>query len=410
MDREILRTLAARIREISEMPIQAEKRELHRAVNSKRMIRPVVLMDELPWNQLNGSGELTLKCENAFLRRVEDVFRKTLWKYDHCPCDMLVEPFYALPRSITIGDIGISAPIGEVRMADKGNNIISRSLQDQLSSFDALEKLHVPEIYADDDKTNAEKEMLTDIFGDLLPVKTVGLNHAGFLCPWDDLSFWRGVEAIYMDLYDEPELLHETMKRIMDIKKQLLEKEIELELLDDYLPLLHCTASLTDELPGKKENGKTLPKNMWARGMAQVFASVSPRMHDEFEIRYVKEYFDNFGLLYYGCCEPLHDKIEILKQFKNLRKISITPWADVRKAAERMGRDYVMARKPNPAAVGVLEINEDALRKDILETLDACRENETPVEFTLKDISSVCYKPENLEKWERIVMETVLNY
>ena len=181
-------------------------------------------------------------------------------------------------------------------------------------------------------------------------------------------------------------------------------------LLDTYMNTLHCTAALVDDLPGELVNGKVTPKNMWARGTAQVFASVSPAMHDEFEIEYVKEFFSDFGLLYYGCCEPLHDKIEIVKKMPNVRKLSITPWANVRKAAEQMGREFVMARKPNPAAVAVDHLDEGVLRNDILETLQACRENGTSVEFTLKDISSVNYHPENLTRWEQIVMETVKNF
>jgi hypothetical protein len=75
-----------------------------------------------------------------------------------------------------------------------------------------------------------------------------------------------------------------------------------------------------------------------------------------------------------------------------------------------MGGDFVMARKPNPAMVATPALDEEALRRDILETLTVCRENHTPVEFTLKDISSVAYHPENLERWEKVVMETVRNF
>ena len=60
--------------------------------------------------------------------------------------------------------------------------------------------------------------------------------------------------------------------------------------------------------------------------------------------------------------------------------------------------------------VAVDSLDEELLRKDILETLAACRENGTPCEFILKDISSVRYNPMNLTNWERVVMETVRNY
>ena len=409
-DRNILRNLAGQIAEIAALDIQKENRKLHRAVNNRKMIRPVVLLAELPWNQLNGDGELTLQCEDPTLRWVEEGMRRTLYQWHHCPGDMLVDPFFLLDRSVGIGDIGVSQPQGEVVMADKGNNIVSRHLEDQLSTFEAVEKLHVPEIIVDNERTERQFNQLNDVFGDILPIRLHGNSYIGSFAPWDDIAWWRGVQSIYMDLYDNPELLHATMRKIVDIKMAVLDKLEALDLLDPYMPYVHCTAALVDDLPGEIQNGHVTAKNLWGRGTAQAFASVSPAMHDEFEVEYVKDYFSRFGLLYYGCCEPLHNKIDIIRKFPNLRKISITPWADVRIAAERMGSEYVMARKPNPAAVAVPHLDEDTLRKDILETLEVCRENGTSVEFTLKDISSVNYNPENLTRWEKVVMETVKNF
>jgi hypothetical protein len=268
----------------------------------------------------------------------------------------------------------------------------------------------VPEVLVDDALTEQRRQLLDSIFGDLLPVHVVGMTYAAYFTPWDDLAMWRGVEAVYMDLVDEPEFMHAYIRKYRDIRLKLLDKIEAMDLLEADTPNLHCTSRLVDDLPDRVEGRKTTRAEIWARGAAQVFASVSPRMHDEYEMEYVKEFFQGFGLLYYGCCEPLHDKIDIVRKLPNLRKISITPWADVRKAAERMGRDYVMARKPNPASVAMGALDEALLRKDILETLAACRENGTALEFTLKDISSVGYRPENLARWEKVAMETVRAY
>lgn len=409
MDREILRGLAGRIAEIAALDVQKETEKLYRGVNGLKMIRPVVLLDELPYNQLNAQGELTLYCQDPFLREVEQEMRRTLYRWDHCRGDMLVEPFYALDRVIEIGDIGVN--IHESTLAsDGGNNIVSHHYEDQLDTFESLEKLHEPEIRVDDALTRARYELLDGLFGDLLPIRVCGLRNAGFYMPWDNLAMWRGVEPIYIDLVENPELLHAFMRKFVSIRKALLDKEEQMGLLDPHLPVLHCTAGLVDELPGEIVDGRVTRRNLWGRGTAQMFASVSPAMHDEFEIAYAQEFFEGFGLLYYGCCEPLHDKIDIVKKLPNLRKLSITPWADVRKAAQQMGGDYVLSRKPNPAAVAVPRLDEEALRRDILETLKICREYGTPCEFVLKDISSVCYNPENLTRWEQVVMETVKNF
>ena len=94
MDREILRSLAGQIAEIAALDIQKKNADMYRALNSLRPVRPVVLIDELPWNQLEISGELELKCEDEYLRSVERDMRRILYKWNHCRCDMIVEPFW----------------------------------------------------------------------------------------------------------------------------------------------------------------------------------------------------------------------------------------------------------------------------------------------------------------------------
>ena len=113
-------------------------------------------------------------------------------------------------------------------------------------------------------------------------------------------------------------------------------------------------------------------KNVWGRGLAQIFSTVSPNMHDEFDITYMKEAMAPFGAVYYGCCEPLDKKIDILRQIPNLRKISISPWADINIAAEAIQKDYVASVKPNPANVACDSLDEQIIRKELEKILHAC--------------------------------------
>ena len=142
-------------------------------------------------------------------------------------------------------------------------------------------------------------------------------------------------------------------------------------------------------------------------GMAQIFATVSPAMHDEFEIEYAIPWYDRFGLGYYGCCEPLHDKIHIIDRLPRVRKISISPWADVPKSAERLAGRYVMSRKPSPAFLAHKRWSAEAVREDLQSTWDTCRAAGCAVEFILKDISTVNYHPEHLWEWESIARGVV---
>jgi len=128
-------------------------------------------------------------------------------------------------------------------------------------------------------------------------------------------------------------------------------------------------------------------------------------MFDEYEIEINLPIFERFGLVYYGCCDPLDKKMAEVKRIPNLRKISVSPWASDQASAEAIGKDFVFSSKPNPAYL--VDFNEDFIRKNLRETISLCRKNNCPLELILKDISTVGYKPERLWKWAEIAMEEV---
>jgi hypothetical protein len=141
--------------------------------------------------------------------------------------------------------------------------------------------------------------------------------------------------------------------------------------------------------------------------MAQMFSEVSPEMQDEFDITPLKPLLERYGLVYYGCCEPLHNKIDIVRKIRNVRKISISPWANKEIAAANIHGDYVFSAKPNPAYVAMGSFDADLVRKDLAETVEICRRHNTPCELILKDVSTVCKDPARLSQWEKIAMEVV---
>jgi len=115
---------------------------------------------------------------------------------------------------------------------------------------------------------------------------------------------------------------------------------------------------------------------------------------------------DRHALVYYGCCEPLDNKLGLLKTVPNIRKLGVSPWSNVRLCAEQMRGDYVFARKPNPAFVAGT-FSAETVITEISETLEACIEHGCPCELVLKDISTVTYKPQNIIEWNKVVQETI---
>jgi len=120
-----------------------------------------------------------------------------------------------------------------------------------------------------------------------------------------------------------------------------------------------------------------------------------------------KKWYDRFGLGYYGCCEPLDEKIDIIRELPNVKKISMSPWVDQERGAEKISGDFVFSRKPNPAFLAWDTWRPQAVEQDLRETYEVCNRYGCPVEFILKDISTVRYKPQNLWEWADIAMQVV---
>jgi hypothetical protein len=128
-------------------------------------------------------------------------------------------------------------------------------------------------------------------------------------------------------------------------------------------------------------------------------------MHEEFALQYELKLLNRFGLNCYGCCEPLHRKIELLKKIPRLRRISMSPKANIDEGAAALGTKYIFSHKPNPAVLAWDTWNPEEARKalrDALQRTRGCR-----VEVILKDITTVRNQPQRLWEWSRIAMEEV---
>lgn len=265
----------------------------------------------------------------------------------------------------------------------------------------------MPQVTYEKEKTEAIRDRLAEAIGDLLPVRITG--HNCYISQWDEIATYRGVTPLLIDLVERPSHSHAIMARVTEMFIERYRQFEDLDLLEPEPYLIHCTPALCDDLKKPAKGEKTLRCHVWGRCMAQIFASVSPAMHDEFEIEYQKRTMEPFSLVYYGCCEPLDQKIDIVRKIPHLRKISVTPWADVKIAAEAIGKNYVLSAKPNPAHVaGSFDVT--VIQKEMKAILDACSKNGCSCEIILKDISTVSRNPENLRKWEQTVMDIVRAY
>ena len=409
-DRKIVRKLAAQYYNIAMSGENLEKARLYRAVNDRKMIRPVVLVDEIPWFELNIDGCLDCVCEDPGLRGLEWHFRYWLARRKYFGGDLYFNPVYLITKIVHFSGIGVETE-EKIIKTDEKNYIVAHQYFDKLQTDEDLEKLQNQTVTYDETGTKKQFEFVSDIIGDIIPVKITGLSSDYGLGHgiWDTVSFLRGVENLLTDLAERPEFMHKTARKLTDIFLDKIRQIEDKKLLGVDQTYIHCTPALTDDLERPSDFDDIKLNNLWGRAVAQIFGSVSKAMHDEFDITYAVETMKPFGMVYYGCCEPLDKKIDILRKIKNLRKISITPWADINLAAETIGKDYVIAAKPNPANVSA-GFDENIIRKELKSIVDAVKRNNCSCDIVLKDISTVAGKPEHLLRWVEIAMETVNNY
>jgi hypothetical protein len=402
---QVLQTLAEKLAAIAALPVQNEKKALWTLNNDLKPTRPLVYIDQLPWHEIAQCPEMRLECEEPFLRRIEQRLRETLYRWHHFPCDMVVESRIDIPHAYDGLAYGLHIKEKGI-WTDNRNDVYSHEYQEQLNSEEDLNRLQYDTVTLDRQLDMEHLKICEHIFGGILPVRFEGVQiHTGV---WDRIAQLRDPQNMLMDLIDRPEFTRQIVLKLRDITMDSVRQCEQLGLLDESLQYVHCTGAYTEDLP-KVKNGLVKSKNVWAFGMSQIFGSVSKGMHEAFDIDLLMPLYEMFGLMYYGCCEPLHDKINIVRKIGNVRKISMSPWADVNKGAEGISGDYVFSLKPRPTLIGNGRFEAELIREQLKAAKDACRRYHTPCEFIMKDVSTVQGRIEFLDMWNDLAMEVALS-
>ena len=402
-DAAIVRQLAARVAEIAALPVQEEKRALWRKLNALEPARAMVMIDQVCWNEMNIADELTLRCADAECRGHEERLRRTLYQWRLFPVDMVVESFVRVPKAIINCGFGIGVQ-EETAVSDPTNAVVGHKYANQFQTEADLEKIRTPRISCDPAETERRIAVAHELFDGLLDVRPWGADP--YLSLWDPISSWMGVENALYALVDKPDFMHRLLIRMTDGYMSMLDQLEKQGLLCEPQSLIHCTGAYTDELPAPGYNPQVpRTKDLWTFGLAQMFSTVSPAMFREFEVDYTSRICKRFGLVYYGCCDPLDGKMAEVRMIPNVRKVSMSPWVNEDRGAAEIGGDFVYSRKPSPALVATDHFHPDQIRADLVATRKICDKHGCPLEFILKDISTVRYEPERLAEWARIAMQ-----
>ena len=410
-DVDVLRRLVGDLAGIAALPVHREKTRLWTALNDLKSERPLVWINEICWNEMDVDGELTLQAEHPWARDQERGLRQTIYQWRHLPADMIVNDYLACPLAIENSGWGIHEDV-EVVKTDDSNAVVSRHFHKQICELEDLDKIRMPVVTHNIAETEARFQLMNSVYAGIMPVKKVGQSHVWFT-PWDFLIRWWGIEDAMTDMYDRPELVHAAVERMVDawmVEMDQFEAQCLLAFDNNNTRVGSGGYGYVSSLPGTDYlPDHVKPHNMWGCSNAQIFSEVSPEMHWEFAIQHDLRWLKRWGLTYYGCCEPLDGKAEILKRIPNLRKVSVSPWCKSERAVSDLGGKYVLSRKPSPAILAEDNWHPDRARADLVKFMEATG-GTCHVELIMKDISTVRYKPQRLWEWSRIAMEVAEAY
>ena len=378
VDRERLRTLAARYAEIANNDEMARRRERWRLTNGlKKRTIPFQIED-------NGTffKDLMpdLQCMGTTERNYERQMLRAVVNYELINDNRVFAPFFDVGWTVSRPDI---CPEFESTHAQDGfGGSLGYTTNKPLADLpNSLNKLQRGEFGVDRDGTLQRAEMAHSLFGDILPVRITehGSIWAGAGMAGDAVN-WIGMENLYLLMIDQPDSVHAFFDFVATERCDYLdwlEKEGLLRLNNGEVCVGSGSCGYTDELP-RRDIGPEAPArydDLWGFQESQEATGISPDMYAEFIFPYQYRVSSRFGLLYFGCCEPVHNLYPVIKRFENLRKITVSPWCDQEVIAAAVGKKVVLSRKPHPMKLCGETFNPEDFRAHIQETLTISRDS-----------------------------------
>lgn len=399
-EHEALRRLAGRWRELAERPVMAERRRAWTALKDLRAERPMVLFETATLEDYVGPEELA--CADPLLREVELAMRRKVRHVVEVGDDTVLEPRYAVDWQKPFEDYGV--PLVVTSATDSSGASHGYTYDHPIRTPADVDRLRPRRWAVDRAATLRDVERLTAIFGDLLPTVIRGASfvYAGLT---SDAFRLIGNDNLLSWPYDAPEALHRLMAYLRDDRLayyRWMAAEGLLDLNVDSAYIGSGSPGYVSCLPQPGYAGTARPADLWIWIESQETTMFSPAMFAEFFLPYMAEAARPFGLVYYGCCEPVHDRwAHIRAAIPHVRAVSVSPWSDLQQVAAQCGREVVFSRKPRPAPMSGPAPDWDALRDDIDATLAAARD--CHLEIIFRDVYRIHGDRPRLRQWVELV-------
>jgi hypothetical protein len=394
------------VAEIAALSVQRERIRLWKALNALRPVRPMIFLNpQNGWPDL--APESDLQCEDQSLRGIERSLRMTIRRHELIHDDCPITADWPVGWAIRTSGIGAA----ETYTYTQARGVFH--WDPPIKEYADFKKLH-PATWEVDRKAGDESLAFHQaLLGDILNVRRGGVNFCR--CGLTrKLIMLRGLDTWMLDLYDAPQFVHELSAFLRD---ELI-REFEFYERENLLALNNgpddgCGSggmAANDDLPGPDYNpARVRMKNMFIWAESQESVGVGPDQFNEFVLQYQLPLARRFGLVDYGCCESLDNKLDlILAAFPRLRWVAVAPWADREIAAARLTNRYVYCYKPQPSSICRPKADWAAAEQELRDTLRIAQG--CCVSLVLKDTVSFFGQPERTTQWtdmaQRVVAET----
>jgi len=363
---EYLKRLAARYAEIALSETMGRRREkwrLHNRLEVKTY--PFHIED-------NGTFIRDLapdpKCEKY--RWFEQRLVHAITAYEKVNDDRIVPDRFVMPWCRNISRYCDEL---EFKRVDSGGFETNKPIQDIDTDFHKLKRRSMT---IDKDETYRRAEFAASMFKGLLPV-AIGLTgsmHSDGIT--NKAVHLMGMENLFMQMALNPDGVHRLLTFLAEDNLELgqWEEDNNLLTLNNDGNQGYCSGSslYSDEIPGRDIPAGDPIRSVDRYGYleTQETTGISPEMFDEFIMPHYRKFASKFRLMKFGCCEPVHDLMPLLTTFDNLRKVSVSPWCNLEKCAERCRKDIIWSRKPFALKLCGDTFDPDDFRKHLHETMD----------------------------------------
>ena len=424
-ERQVIRDLAKKLADLANQPIMEERRKLWYAHNDLKTDQPVIdCSPEGAWRH-NVPAD-TLVCEDPLLREIEWTLRARIFRAEVINDDVPAEMRWDCRKIIS--DTGWSVEGQKAHNAFTNESVHVPTIStinpfwrpdynfdetaaefeplisdDDMEDEDIASRLIAPKVIYDEEASKRMFDIHQELLGDILDVQWTGNTYIAF--SWmETYTKIRGYENALYDLYDYPEHMHKILAVLEKGYLDLYQQQLDMGLLSMNNGCQYNGTGgfgYTNDIQAPKPGEKLTFKHLWAYAESQEFISVSPEMTKEFAIDYEKRLLEKFALSAYGCCDNLEKKVPDILNIDNIRRISVSPWADVESMRDQIGMKAIFSCKPNPSYI-TGGWDEDLMRKDTMRLMQAGKG--TAFEIILKDTHTI-QDPQDFRRWTDLCRE-----